>query len=278
MTGPATDPAPVDPTPADIDGVELRAPAPLRPPPEADVLPDDPVGVGEVLRRTRAGRGLSLAEASQHTRINRAYLEALEAGRLELLPAPVYARGFLRSYARYLGLDGDAAAAVVAVAVAAGDLPRPVGLEPPPGMRRLEPRALTHIQPQLLAIGAAVLLVLAVAVLLLLRMSGGGAGEERTGDAAADERLTAPLSAPAAVSVPSFAPDTMPDFTGVSRETAEQLLGELEVAFVVIEARDEGTAAGRVFAQAPDPGAPLGPQDTVTLIVSRGGTPATGGE
>ena len=42
-------------------------------------------------------RGLAIAEVAADTRINPAYLEAMEAERWELLPAPVYARGFFRS-------------------------------------------------------------------------------------------------------------------------------------------------------------------------------------
>ncbi len=61
--------------------------------------------LGLVLIRAREARGLTLEDAERDTRISRRYLQALEAEQFEVIPAPVYARGFLRSYASYLGLD-----------------------------------------------------------------------------------------------------------------------------------------------------------------------------
>ncbi|MBM3139736.1 MAG: helix-turn-helix domain-containing protein, partial [Chloroflexi bacterium] len=88
-------------------------------------------GIGEQLRERRRALGLTLADAERDTRINRLYLGALEDEHFDTLPAPVYARGFMRSYARYLGLDAEAAARAIP-----RDLPRPAGLEPIPGLRR----------------------------------------------------------------------------------------------------------------------------------------------
>ncbi|HEY5476967.1 MAG TPA: helix-turn-helix domain-containing protein [Tepidiformaceae bacterium] len=61
--------------------------------------------LGLVLIRAREARGLTLEDAERDTRISRRYLQALEAEQFEVIPAPVYARGFLRSYSSYLGLD-----------------------------------------------------------------------------------------------------------------------------------------------------------------------------
>jgi cytoskeleton protein RodZ len=67
--------------------------------------------LGEWLRHARETRGLTLEDAERDTRISRRYLLALETGELDMIPAPVYARGFLRSYAQYLGLDPQEAMA-----------------------------------------------------------------------------------------------------------------------------------------------------------------------
>ena len=62
-------------------------------------------GIGPTLRSAREGRGLSIELVAQETRISPRFLEALEDERFEALPAPVYVRGFLRSYANYLHID-----------------------------------------------------------------------------------------------------------------------------------------------------------------------------
>jgi cytoskeleton protein RodZ len=61
--------------------------------------------LGSLLTRAREARGLTLEDAERDTRISRRYLAALEAEQFDIIPAPVYARGFLRSYSQYLGLD-----------------------------------------------------------------------------------------------------------------------------------------------------------------------------
>jgi hypothetical protein len=67
---------------------------------EAEVL-------GADLRQARLDREIALLDAEKATRIRAYYLEALENGHFEVLPSPVQARGFLRNYARFLGLDAD---------------------------------------------------------------------------------------------------------------------------------------------------------------------------
>ena len=57
------------------------------------------------LRSARIQRGLTIEQVAQDTRISARFLEALENESFEELPAPVYVRGFLRSYGNYLRLD-----------------------------------------------------------------------------------------------------------------------------------------------------------------------------
>lgn len=63
--------------------------------------------LGDILREARVARGVSLTEAERDTKIRAKYLSALEDDNLTMLPGPVYARGFLRNYAQYLGIDPD---------------------------------------------------------------------------------------------------------------------------------------------------------------------------
>lgn len=64
--------------------------------------------LGEKLQKLRQQYRMSYAEIAKATRIQAKYLEYLEAGQYEKLPAEVYVRGFLKSYARHLGLDDGA--------------------------------------------------------------------------------------------------------------------------------------------------------------------------
>jgi cytoskeleton protein RodZ len=64
--------------------------------------------LGETLRQARLDKGVSLADAARETRIRRGYLEALEAEDQAALPPAVYTRGFLKTYAEYLGLSAQA--------------------------------------------------------------------------------------------------------------------------------------------------------------------------
>ncbi|MGH9400170.1 MAG: helix-turn-helix domain-containing protein [Thermoanaerobaculia bacterium] len=62
---------------------------------------------GEELRRERVVRGISLEEIAQTTKISLRLLTALEKSDLSKLPAPTFTRGFIRAYAKELGIDPD---------------------------------------------------------------------------------------------------------------------------------------------------------------------------
>lgn len=63
---------------------------------------------GEHLRREREMRGVSLDEIAAATRISTRFLEALESEQWDRLPGGAFNRGFIRSIARFLGIDEDA--------------------------------------------------------------------------------------------------------------------------------------------------------------------------
>jgi cytoskeleton protein RodZ len=62
---------------------------------------------GEHLKREREMRGVTLEEIAAATRINTRYLEALETAHWSALPGGAFNRGFIRSVARFLGLDEE---------------------------------------------------------------------------------------------------------------------------------------------------------------------------
>jgi cytoskeleton protein RodZ len=63
--------------------------------------------LGERFRAAREARGLSLSDVSEQIRIRSVYLAAIEEENWSAIGAPVYIRGFLRTYARFLGLDPE---------------------------------------------------------------------------------------------------------------------------------------------------------------------------
>ncbi len=65
--------------------------------------------LGDRFREAREARGLALSDAAEQIRIRSVYLAAIEEENWSAIGAPVYVRGFLRTYARYLGLDPEEA-------------------------------------------------------------------------------------------------------------------------------------------------------------------------
>jgi cytoskeleton protein RodZ len=63
--------------------------------------------IGSSLREARLRQELDFPELEERTKIRPKYLRALEDERFDILPAPTYVKGFLRSYAEALGLDGQ---------------------------------------------------------------------------------------------------------------------------------------------------------------------------
>jgi cytoskeleton protein RodZ len=63
--------------------------------------------IGNTLREARLRRGLDFRQVEQATKIRGRYLRSLEEEDFDGLPAETYVRGFLRSYAEFLGLDGQ---------------------------------------------------------------------------------------------------------------------------------------------------------------------------
>jgi cytoskeleton protein RodZ len=64
-------------------------------------------GIGETLREARGRRKIDLSEVETAIKIRVRYLQAMENEEWDALPGGAYTRGFIRTYAAYLGLDGD---------------------------------------------------------------------------------------------------------------------------------------------------------------------------
>ena len=106
----ASAPTPAASAPTPAAGVPASAsalaPAEARSRPKATLdIPADAEFNGELLRRVRESRGLTLQTLAERTRISAKHMDNIEADRYEALPATVYLRGMLMSVARELGLD-----------------------------------------------------------------------------------------------------------------------------------------------------------------------------
>jgi cytoskeleton protein RodZ len=92
-------------------------------------MPSTPFG--DRLKREREMRGVSLEEVAAATRIAPKYLEALENDLWDHLPGGVFNRGFIRSIARFLGLDEDGLMTDYDLATQGQKQPGPAPLPPP---------------------------------------------------------------------------------------------------------------------------------------------------
>ena len=86
------------------------------------------ISIGETLRAERQRRNLDLQEVSRELKIPARFLEAIEQERFDILPAPIFAKSFVRQYARLLGLHEDEMADAVQHA-----------MDPPPSLSERQP-------------------------------------------------------------------------------------------------------------------------------------------
>jgi transcriptional regulator with XRE-family HTH domain len=71
---------------------------------------DPSLDIGDALRAARQALGLSLTDISETTRIRERHLAAIESGLVDQLPSRPFTIGYVRAYAKALGLDADATA------------------------------------------------------------------------------------------------------------------------------------------------------------------------
>lgn len=71
------------------------------------MMNDETKMIGDIFKERRKEMNVSLKEAENATSIRMGYLQAIEEGEMQKLISPVYAQGFLRQYAIFLGVDGE---------------------------------------------------------------------------------------------------------------------------------------------------------------------------
>jgi len=218
--------------------------------------------LGETLRRARQTRGITIEDAERATRIPRRYLEALEREDFGILPAPVYARGFLRSYSGYLGLDPTDLLPFFPV----GHVDEP-NLEPLPEVK--QPR--TWSMSGIIAVAAVGALILLVIGLYSIGSEGGDGNSLLRREPAALDDSAPPVAVPPDEDVPAEPGVTqaLPDLAGRGVDEAIAIVEDAGAGYVVIGVREGEVPVGQVVDQQPTPGTVVEPGDLVTLIVSR---------
>jgi hypothetical protein len=144
--------------------------------------------IGSSLRAARMRQELELSQAEHDTRIRAKYLRALEDERFDVLPGPAYTKGFLRTYADYLGLDAQPFVDEYNTRFA----PEEEEPEPPPQLRIRRRRF--AVAPWLLVVAA---LAASIAV-LAWGLSGKGSHHASPPPSTAQKRTTTRVALPAA--------------------------------------------------------------------------------
>ena len=118
---------------------------------------------GERLQREREMRGITLEEMSESTKISSRSLRALETEEFDKLPGGIFNKGFVRAYARHVGIDEDQAVADF-VAASGGEKDQPLPDPPEPRAAALGQRAEGHANWRAFALLTVLLATAVVAV------------------------------------------------------------------------------------------------------------------
>ena len=243
-------------------------------------------GIGGELTRAREARGRTLEDAERDTRISQRYLQALEDERFDVIPAPVYARGFLRSYAQYLGLDPGPLLARFPreeAAPAAGSAESPGGASPARFFPPREPTIGVDIGlaggggrmrggplPGARAVTVALVAVFVTAIVILLAFVVANLGGGESAPAPVTPSAVTPAPAPDAAGAVETEIGIVPDVIGQTEAVARQAVREAGFEVNVVTERNEQYPRGTVFEQAPAAGVRREPGRSVFVVVSAG--------
>jgi hypothetical protein len=215
---------------------------------------------GETFRAAREAKGVTLNQAEAVTRVRGKYLRAVEEADWGSLPDPLYVKGFLRSYARYLGLDP---LSVIAQYDRLASVPR-TKPEVRPAIRplRLGANAWTGLVIGLIVFGA-----FAAGFAYLYRQYSASIAPP-TPVAILD--IPTPAPTPTATALPLLQV-AVPDLVNRELSMVELELRALGLRLEVGDRRfDTRIAAGRVITQSTPAGIRLRQSETVTVTLSKG--------
>jgi hypothetical protein len=204
-------------------------------------------GVGTILREARNRRKVELSEVEAATRIRFRFLRAIEDEEWDVLPGGVYTRGFIRTYASFLGLDGDRLVEDYRQSVEpwhrAADAPQP---QPGGGGAPSGPRGVALA-------GLAVAAVIAVAVIAIVAIPSGGGGESSPSQHGHDVARKGK-------------PEAKPPVAQVKKGVTVELAASAEVWACVLNAKGKALVDGLIL----EAGAKEGPFHSGSFTVSFG--------
>jgi transcriptional regulator with XRE-family HTH domain len=231
--------------------------------------------LGNTLSRARRARAITLEDVERDTHVSKRYLEALENEDFSIFPAPVYARGFLRTYSRYLGLNPEELIRIFPSEELTVDItPLPT---------------VTHAPAELINVNWLVAGLVAIFLLgagLLLLRSGEEPGLTSPLDEVAGNQTTLQqTTAGGAVEAPPsggssgpvqgkaispIRPGLYPDFVGADLASAISVLYDNGMNFVIVEVYSSDVPEGLVISQNPEAGSKADEDSAITLTVSKG--------
>jgi cytoskeletal protein RodZ len=134
-------------------------------------------GVGPTIREARKRREIEISAVEEATRIRPRFLHAIENEEWDVLPGGVYTRGFVRTYATYLGLDGDRLAEDYRREVEGTSGGREAEVEPAQAESKRAPKPRRSVGRAGWIAAAAVVLIAVLAIVALPDGEGGGGTE-----------------------------------------------------------------------------------------------------
>ncbi len=240
----------------------------------------EPIGIGEELRLARVRRGRSIAQAHQATRIARHYLEAMEEEDWSRMPAAPFARGFLSSYAQYLGLDeGPLLERFPFEPSVPGD---GLGVADPynescEAAERASGRSRDDLQPSRVQLGpwlaaALVVLVIIAGVVAVVSLREEVQPVAETREVPGIDTSIETLEQLSAAESTSLDVPVLPDLGQFSSREAINYVKLLNAPFVIVEVFDD-SPEGTLIEQSPAPGAEPEEDAVITLVISSGPRP-----
>jgi cytoskeletal protein RodZ len=220
--------------------------------------------LGKALTQARTARGLTLPDVERDTRISSKYLEALERGELETLPAPVYARAFMRTYSQYLGLNSRDF-----VSEMPGARPEPE-LPPLPDVTR--EGFMPLVSPSWAIAGATVIVLVIAGMFMFWNRSDDSSSPSVVTNGPQTERPVGEGSdnpQPTAGQQIDIQAGKVPDVRNQPALIGIHAISEAGLRFFIVEVKNNDVDNETIFQQSPSPGTSVDEGSVVTLMISK---------